>query len=152
MPLPLDSRRNSSGIEQEDSAALLARLRHLERLLEEFGTAQPPDGSGNLASAGARDALVSPRVPPFTEAIADRLGVETWDAADAIAARVLLDELIASLRGCRTITNAVSAQLRETHTRLKEGRKKLDREIIRRSRHATRRANTEVAADQGSTD
>lgn len=153
MPLPLDSLSDSSDLEQAKHAALLERLRHVTRLLESFGTAQPPDTSGNLAGASARDALISPRVRPFTETITDRLGVETWDVADAIAARVLLDELIASLRGCRAVTNAVSVQLRDTHQRLKEGRAKLDREVARRSKdEATRPAKAQIAAEQGSTD
>ncbi len=153
MPLPLDSLRDSSDAGHEANAALLERLRHVERLLESFGTAQGPDASGSLAGAIARDALISPRVRPFTEAIADRVGAKTWDVADAIAARVLLDELIASLRGCRAATNAVSVQLRDTHRLLKEGRPKLDREVARRSKdETTRRAKAEIATDQGSTD
>src|SRR5512138_202316 len=100
----LDFLRNSSDVEGEDDPARLERLRQLERLLKEYGPAQPPDISGDLTRGG----VVSPRVRPFTETVADRLGAETWDVADALAARLLLDELTASLRGCRVVTNAVA--------------------------------------------
>lgn len=151
--MPLDSLPDSSRVEDGDGTALLERLRHLERLLKEFGTAQPPDVTGDATDARVREALISSRLRPLTEQIEGRVGAKSWDVGDALAARVLLDELSVSLRGCRTVANAVTIRLRETHNRLKEARLKVDREAARLAKdEATRRAKTQTAADQGSTD
>ena len=101
---------------------MLDRLHRLEQLLNESGTAQPPDFSGAPAPAGARDALISPRLRPLTEEIARRIAIDDWDLADALAARMLVDELTASLRGCRIVANIVSARLGEAHAALREAR------------------------------
>ena len=147
--MPLDSRPDSSIVDHEGGTALHERLRHLERLLTEVGTAQPP---GDLSESGAREALISPRLRPFTEEIEHRLGTQAWDVADALTARLLLEELNASLRGCRAVANAVSLRLRDAHHLLKEGRLKLDREAARRSKEADRWSNAQTPAKGDSTD
>ncbi|HEY1303423.1 MAG TPA: hypothetical protein VGF24_07750 [Vicinamibacterales bacterium] len=147
--MPLDSLPDSSIVDPEDGTALFERLRNLERLLTEVGTAQPP---GDLSESGAREALVSPRLRPFTEEIQHRLGTKAWDVADVLTARLLLEELNASLRGCRAVANAVSSRLRDTHRRLKEGRLKLEREAARRSKEEAARSSARMAAKDDSTD
>lgn len=126
-----------------DNTALRERLGHLERLLETFGTAQAPDGSGGVADTRRSDALISPRLRPLTEQVERRVGSEEWDVADALAARVLLDEFKASVRGCRMIANDASARLHDTQGKLREGARVIRRELDRRRPDDP---------DQGSTD
>lgn len=148
--MPLDSLPDSSIVDPEDGTTLLERLRNLERLLTEVGTAQPP---GDLSEDGAREGLISPRLRPFTEEIQHRLGTKSWDVADVLTARLLLEELNASLRGCRAVANAVSIRLRDTHHRLREGRLKLDREAARQSKAETApRSEAQIAAKDDTTD
>ena len=128
--MPRDPRLGSLVVDQENNA-LLDRLHRLEQLLKASGTAHPPDFSGAPTAAAARDALTSPRLRPLIEEVARRTGTDDWDVADALAARVLLDELTASLRGCRLVTNTVSARLGEAHASLREARSVLLRQSTR---------------------
>jgi len=129
--LPLDRLPGSPTIAFDaDDTALRGRLERLERLLETHGPAQPPDLS--LAGSGAANSkvfgsLASPRLPPLSDEIERRTHSDEWDAADAVTARVLLDELTASLRGCRLVATAASARLRDVQSALREGQRLLER-------------------------
>jgi hypothetical protein len=111
----------------DDSDGLHPRLQRLERLLGAFGSAHVAVTGGSGAS------LASPRLRPLTEEIQRRVGSHEWDVADALAVRILLDELTGSLRGCRAVAAATSAQLRDVHSALRDGDRLLAREAARQA-------------------
>jgi hypothetical protein len=127
--VPLDTLPGSPPRFDDDSDALSARLHRLERLLEAFGGAH----SSLTASGQGAASLASPRLRPLTDEITRRVGSEEWDAGDALAVRVLLDELAASVRHCRVVATAASTHLRDVHAALREADRLLAREAVRQA-------------------
>jgi hypothetical protein len=134
LPVPLDTLPGSPARFDDDGDALYARLQRLERLLEAFSSAQTP---AVTASGQAATNLASPRLRPLTDEVKRRVGTDEWDAGDALAIRVLLDELAASVRSCRVVATTASAQLRDVHSVLREADRLLTREAARQASEAS---------------
>jgi len=107
-------------------------LDRLTELLEAVGREPIATRIGDAAAAmGPPRPYVSTRLRPLTEHIEGRLHIVEWDAADALAARLLLDELTASLRTYRHVASDVSTRLHGVQDALKHGQRVLDREKSR---------------------
>jgi hypothetical protein len=114
------------------ASTLDRRVRRLERILAASGGTRPAESDG-AKSAGAdldavqRLALLAPRLTAWTRELESRAGAAPWDAADLLAARLLLDDLHAAVRSCRGVATAASGRMQELQRAIKSGRKYLAR-------------------------
>ena len=113
--------------------SLEARLLRLEALLD---VATPAAAGGHhSAPTGELDpatldrlAALADRLRRLTTAIDERTGACDWDAVDQMAARLLLDQLTAAARDCRTVAAAATARLAQAETAVTDIQHELDRE------------------------
>jgi hypothetical protein len=138
--LPLDKLPASPFADHtEDDGSLRARLQRLEQLLYSLEPAGPRPGANSGATT---QSLVSSRLHPMSVEVERRLETEEWDAVDSLTVRLMLDELVASVRACRGIAVDSSRRLRDVQSGLKEAERVLAREIDRESADRANREST----------
>lgn len=140
--MPLEKLSDSTSGGSGTADALDSRLRRLEEILAStarspgasVGEARFPEAPAGHVMDAATAALeelsaVAPRLSGLIRAIEARVGASSWDAADQLVARVLLDELVLALRSSRLVANSTSARLNDVSDTVKKDRRQLTHEL-----------------------
>jgi hypothetical protein len=115
--------------------ALDSRVRRLENILA--GCAREAEGASSQDESAASVALKHfsaslKSVQQLTDEVRSRVGAGEWDAADALAARLLLEALTSALRSCRIVSHQTTARLFDVQRAADAGHETLRLEIASR--------------------
>ena len=115
--------------------ALDTRVRRLEQILatcrRDDDSASGQDESAAAAALKQFPAVLQ-TVRQFTEEVRSRIGAGDWDAADVLAARLLLDSVTSALRTCRVVSRQAASRLADVERTVNAGHKFHHREAARR--------------------
>ena len=71
-------------------------------------------------------------VQELTAEVRSRIGVDDWDASDALTARLLLDALTSAVRSCRVVSKVTTSALVEVERTMTKGHHFIHREEVTR--------------------
>ena len=111
-----------------------SRVRRLEQILATSGRfnegTRRQDESASAAALKHFATVLHP-MQQLAQEIRSRVGASDWDAADALAVRLLLDTLTAALRSCRVVSDDAASRMQNIERAMKVGHRLLAREARR---------------------
>jgi hypothetical protein len=140
MPLEKLADAGTDSVTMEDQS-LDARIRRLVRLIAAVDHGRTPGAPALSADGEARATIqrlnaLAVRIRAITDEVERRRTSGDWDGGDALTARLLLEDLTAALRICRTLSDGASSRLQHVHPALRDARRIVSeaRRIVNKSR------------------
>ena len=89
-----------------------SRVRRLAQILAASGRQVETNSDESQGAAALKHFSASlGLVQQLTAEIRSRIGVDDWDASDALTARMLLDAMSSAVHTCRVVSDAASSSL-----------------------------------------
>ena len=98
-----------------------SRVRRLAQILAASGRQVETNSDESHGAAALKHFSASlGLVQQLTAEVRSRIGVDDWDASDALAARLLLDAFTSAVRSCRVVSHATTSSLVEVERTVKQ--------------------------------
>ena len=98
-----------------------SRVRRLAQILAASGRQVETKSDESQGAAALKHFSASlGLVQQLTAEVRSRIGVDDWDASDALAARLLLDAFTSAVRSCRVVSHVTTSSLVEVERTVKK--------------------------------